>query len=97
MGGRKRRRTGAGADGRTDGGSRNFVTGYFRLNGRLPRLACRSLALAVCLSLPEPLFPPIITGKLSVRGCDRRRRGREGAREGEEERESKLSKKLMRV
>ena len=96
MGGRKRRRTGA--DERARAGEAEISS--LDISGSMaasPRLACRSLALAVCLSLPEPLFPPIITGKLSVRGCDRRRRGREGAREGEEERESKLSKKLMRV
>ena len=50
-----------------------------------------SVRLSVAAAGPEPLFPPIITGKLFVRGCDRRRRGREG-----EERANFL-KKLMRV
>ena len=59
-------------------------------------------SLPLSLSLPEELlFPPIITGKLSVRGCDRRRRGergreREGGRSGREER-ANFPKKLMRV
>ena len=44
---------------------------------------------SLCSFHSSPLFPPIITGKLLVRGCDRRREMR-GVQRGES---SKLSKK----